>query len=559
MIDEEDDNGSSTDYYSLLNVDRDASEDEIKAAYRRMCITYHPDKHQDSENKEAAEDVFNRLHTAYAVLSDSTRRGIYDIYGEKGLNAGWELGPHLSTAEDIKAEYERLKIRREEMRVQQRTNAKGSISVHINAQQVFNPYDKYIGASSFWPPRIEIGQMTISQSIDAPISDRDSFTFGGVLMSQNGNGGGNVSVVYRRQVSSASNIEIDAGLGSGMYMSLKGTTTLSKHSFLTCAATVQDSDSGGTEDGSLGKGISVLLARQLSSSTMGYLTWKAGLDSCMNASIVYNTENMTISGTAQLGVPRTYLAGAIVRSVGSDARVRVNGKLGTVGIVLEYGADKKVSSLNRVAASVSVGVPVGVQLKLKLTRVGQTYIFPISISPKPEFGTCIYTTVVPIALVALVYKFMVLPWKLRRKQEEIDSLREKNKTLTEMKRNEAKAAVRLMKETLERKIAAEEQRNGLIIVQALYGNLSAGGRPGRNINQATVIDVTIPIQCLVKDSKLQLHPTSKAGLVGFFDPCLGESKQLMVKYKFRGKMHEVVVEDEEALAAPKRSHGAGAA
>lgn len=71
---------------------------------------------------------------------------------------------------------------------------------------------------------------------------------------------------------------------------------------------------------------------------------------------------------------------------------------------------------------------------------------------------------------------------------------------------------------------------------------------------AKVIDVTDALQCLVKDSQLVLQPTTKSELIGFYDPCIGEPKALRVRYRFRGRPHEVVVADGEALRIPMRSH-----
>ncbi|XP_078741330.1 dnaJ homolog subfamily C member 11-like, partial [Lampetra fluviatilis] len=79
------------DFYSTLNVRREATQEELKSAYRRLCVTFHPDKHRRPEDKEHAEGIFNRIHTAYQVLSDPQSRAIYDIYGKRGLEMdGWE-------------------------------------------------------------------------------------------------------------------------------------------------------------------------------------------------------------------------------------------------------------------------------------------------------------------------------------------------------------------------------------------------------------------------------------------------------------------------------------
>eukprot|EP00775_Hariotina_reticulata_P006437 gene6437-6667_t len=75
------------DYYQILGVDKSASEDELKKAYRRLAVKWHPDKHPP-ENRAAAEEKFKEIAEAYDVLSDPTKRQVYDAYGEEGLKGG---------------------------------------------------------------------------------------------------------------------------------------------------------------------------------------------------------------------------------------------------------------------------------------------------------------------------------------------------------------------------------------------------------------------------------------------------------------------------------------
>jgi DnaJ family protein B protein 4 len=64
------------DYYSILGVKKDADEEEIKKAYRKAALKWHPDRHQN--DKEVAEKKFKEISEAYEVLSDKNKRGIYD-------------------------------------------------------------------------------------------------------------------------------------------------------------------------------------------------------------------------------------------------------------------------------------------------------------------------------------------------------------------------------------------------------------------------------------------------------------------------------------------------
>jgi molecular chaperone DnaJ len=76
---------SKRDYYEVLGVARNAAADEIKKAYRKLAIQFHPDKNPDNP---AAEDKFKEAAEAYEVLSDQQKRARYDQYGHQGMNGG---------------------------------------------------------------------------------------------------------------------------------------------------------------------------------------------------------------------------------------------------------------------------------------------------------------------------------------------------------------------------------------------------------------------------------------------------------------------------------------
>jgi molecular chaperone DnaJ len=70
------------DFYALLGISKTASNDEIKKAYRKLAMKYHPDVNKDA----GAEDEFKKINEAYEVLMDQKKRQIYDQYGHAGLN-----------------------------------------------------------------------------------------------------------------------------------------------------------------------------------------------------------------------------------------------------------------------------------------------------------------------------------------------------------------------------------------------------------------------------------------------------------------------------------------
>uniref|UniRef100_A0A672JFA2 DnaJ homolog subfamily C member 11 n=1 Tax=Salarias fasciatus TaxID=181472 RepID=A0A672JFA2_SALFA len=333
-------------------------------------MLYHPDKHRDPELKTQAEQLFNLVHEAYEVLSDPQARAIYDIYGKRGLDVdGWEVVERKRTPAEIREEYERLQAEREERRLQQRTNPKGTISVGIDATDLFDRYDEdYEDVAGGGVPHVEINRMHISQSIEAPLTTKDTAILSGSLSTHNGNGGGTINLALRRVTSAK--------------------------------------------------------------------------------------------------------------------------------------------------------------------------------------GAVFYATVGPLVFYLAIQQLIIRPYVRAQKEQDLEKQRESSASNIARKKQEAESAVLLMQESVRRIIEAEESRMGLIILNAWYGKFVTDN--SRRHERAKVIDVTVPLQCLVKDSKLILTEATKSGLPGFYDPCVGEEKSLKVLYQFRGVMHQVLSGDAEPLRIPKQ-------
>jgi molecular chaperone DnaJ len=82
---------SKADYYEVLGVSREASDQELKSAYRKQAMKYHPDR---NPGDHAAEEKFKEASEAYQVLSDADKRAAYDRYGHAGVNGGGSGGPN---------------------------------------------------------------------------------------------------------------------------------------------------------------------------------------------------------------------------------------------------------------------------------------------------------------------------------------------------------------------------------------------------------------------------------------------------------------------------------
>lgn len=96
----------------------------------------------------------------------------------------------------------------------------------------------------------------------------------------------------------------------------------------------------------------------------------------------------------------------------------ISNRLGTFGAILEYGVERKVTGHSSLGATVVVGVPVGVTLRLKVARAQQTYVFPLHLADEVLIQPVFYGTVVPVLAYLAVKRLVLDPREERKKAKE---------------------------------------------------------------------------------------------------------------------------------------------
>ena len=97
-------NNSRRDYYAVLGVARNADTQEIKSAYKKLALQYHPDR--NPENKDDATEKFKEISEAYSVLADPQKRAMYDRYGHAGVSSSAGAGAWPDFSSTIFSDFE---------------------------------------------------------------------------------------------------------------------------------------------------------------------------------------------------------------------------------------------------------------------------------------------------------------------------------------------------------------------------------------------------------------------------------------------------------------------
>ncbi|CCO29493.1 DnaJ homolog subfamily C member 11 [Rhizoctonia solani AG-1 IB] len=297
----------------------------------------------------------------------------------------------------------------------------------------------------------------------------------------------------------------------------------------------------------------IILANALQDVPRLTITGQRLLDPTLTGVISFTTPTLTAPSALAVSLSST---GGLVTTVelspaklqlSAEYGVRVGGKDGVLlsasaatglnqgglGMVVEVNGTAKLAEATTVRVGVGAALPGGVSLKLQ----------------EFDLNLALYTAVIPSISAVLVNHYIIKPQREKRTKGRLDVLRERQSEMLEEERKQAEHYIESIREQVKRKLETEKTSDGLIISEARYG-------PAKFIDDKNrTIDVSVPLQLLVNGSQLVIPGgRSKAGLLGFYDPCLGERKSLRVKYTFRSRLHQVTVEDRAPVELPLRAH-----
>lgn len=529
------------EYYTLLNVSNNADQDEIRRAYHRLCKFYHPDKYLDEEKQKIATKFFRRIQEAYKVLSDPRTRAIYDKKGKAGLENDMAIVERTSLPTELLEEYEKLKELWEDRTYIQDSEPHGSFTMALDATPLV---DGYYGQGG-----ISLEKFEIQQSVNAPVTKSAFGNVTGIVsMKKHSQMYGGIQFALRQLLSNQNWVKVSALMGSRPALGVEGYHVISDKMWVSGQSSLMiagpsvfgftasgnitrrfnETTSGSIIVGEMGQTASVKLSHRLSPTT--------GLE-----------------GEVTVSEQSSHIKGIIRHQPLSQYMFKTGLQVGTNGVNVFYGVEHEVAKLTTIGFTVLVGPRGGVALKLKLMRTAMNFQVRVKLSDYVGASAIFYATAIPLVLYGCVKGLALAPILRKERLEEIKEKKsERTKDMMEKKKF-AEAAIELMQETMERILNTEQAKHGLLILEAWYGKL-IDNQPGDGLHHPKVIDVRIPLQCMVVDSKLILRESSKVSIPGFYDPCIGEKKFLKVIYEFRGMPHEVTVENSEPLIIPRVSH-----
>lgn len=527
--------------YALLHISPQASDEEIRKAYRQWAQVYHPDKYQSPQMKDIATENFQRICEAYEILTDEHKRQIYDIYGMEGLTSGLELGPKLKTPEEIREEFERVTQRREQDKFAAHVRPSGSFLANLSLPQLLNGYSLIKG-------------MAMASEVQSHVSKKDTIVLSGNLAVTGDSGGGAATAMLRHQASSVSSIEVVASAGLRSLFGVQTSRHLSLHSTGTLGLSVS------LKDGSVN--LSNIWTRQLSEVSSGNIQLVLGTDPTISVGWQRKEEKNSAAGELKFGPTIFGASGHYTHRFSSKSYGRIGGRIGSTALELEVGGGRRISDYSTLRMFCTLGIQ-GIFWRFELHRGGQKLIVPVLLSRALNPFVATGALIFPSSLYAFLKVCIIKPYY--QKREKRKTLEKRKMTLAQVLEGKAAAekAQTLLHNVAMRKKDKQAARGGLVIIEAIYGNLKGHGQreeePVSGIENELpppTLDVTIPLNFLVDDSgQLKLHEgIKKSGIMGFCDPCPGEPKQLKVSYSYQGHEYEVVVDDYSGLQIPQENH-----
>jgi hypothetical protein len=569
--------------YTVLKIDRDASNEAIQKSYKLLSRSFHPDKHAPGPSRDAAQEVFVQFKNAHDLLTDPVQRQVFDEHGHDGiafvrrsLHAAERdpksLYPTLAKLhQEGKSEEARLVLREalQQADVEQRDRA-ARMSATLEFPCTLETQSFVGGDEEGSFPELKDAHLSFSVTSSSPSPDSKwNMTVGGSTNVENGKGSGSGSVAVEYVPVQGTQISADVDIGDPFKFSIGTTRMLSSRTMMTASLRTIPN----TEDLSLSLGSHRnLFENKLRAS------WALGMGSNLRfhygllSFTTTSDDYPTCTAKLNLGISSFPLKLTAKHEFESGQSGYVSYAWGPTGIEIKTIFARALTSYAVWSIGVRHSIQSGLTWLLQLERNEIVFRIPITICRRNS--SAYWEKSILLSLVSFLVDSCVRD--IVENSESIEAAergqlkRESSLLDADKSRRAAEQQIQMMTESALASRAREEACDGLVILKALY-----------YVDGGESMDATIQIQFRVKEnSKLQLPSTPKSHLLGFYslaetpkgtfvkqswyeswfpwllrqtenDSNTPASPKLTVRYSYLGKVYETTIEDKEALVLPQ--------
>lgn len=455
-------------YYALLNVPSTASDDAIKRAYREKVQVCHPDKQSDSDQKEVATTSFIRLQEAYEVLIDNKKRETYDVYGQKGLEAGLEVSTYQGSRsrEEVQADWAKFQAQQDAQgqkggaeNLDQPMVVQGAYFIRVDASSFFRPYDRRVLNLP------EISSSASSPNVQIALSPRDHLTLGVQTSTLKGVGGSSLVAGYNRILTPLDTLDVNFLMGLRNVVQVTSTRRFSDIS--TAALTV-------SWQADAGVGLQLSSQQQLTQQWAGEATVMLGPQEAHGVALVLTRQAkrskiiLKIELGVSMGVSLRYIL-----AISPKVLIRASAKLGLAGFETEAGVTRRLPGKTATGFAVHLGA-AGVTAKLSVSRQGQQLQIPILLSrDSRDWAMLLGATVLPPLIGTVIHFGIIRPVFRRYRLTQAMARRRQGLEQVQESIAAAVAAQQLLHAVGYRRAVQLAAKGGLVIVEALHGRQEA--------------------------------------------------------------------------------------
>ncbi|KAI8325935.1 DnaJ-domain-containing protein [Martensiomyces pterosporus] len=581
------------DYYSVLNVSREATSDDVREAYKRLSRLFHPDRHHSAEKREWAQRQFHSIQRAYEVLTDPARRAAFDQFGEQGLRSGMAVGYKMHSAQELRESFEREARKRRLEEVEQWVQSKSDITAELDSAKLVSPMIRQLLAKAGVhsvpaSDLVNVKQLFMRHSFTAGLTDNLSGTLTGHMVSRNNRGAGNIIGTLKRTFGPQSWVSLSVPALPPYVVTMKSTYQPMAEAFCTGQVSMHSLDLSSPPSAT------VTLGRLMTNTTTAFMTMRTGNQYALGPfwrnsptripPPAPSGVSVGLSGKhgekgefvldVSAGLQQSHISANYTRKIDSHFSVSGGVVVGIGEVSANIAVEGEVDDWTKVGWKVDFGLTSGVKVTVHLQRLGHRIQLPVLLTPLLEADLLLYAAGIPFALAFGLHYTVLKPRRRRRIQQRMEELKEEQRYQLFQQKRHAEEAVRLMAASVERSRSTARSTGGLVIEAAYYGDLPFGiASQNTNSLSATLdtieasrkalsttdepraCDVTLALHALISNSQLVIAGGgSKRFLPGFYDPAFGAKKSLFVRYSFKGVLHEVIARDDQPLAIPMKAH-----